>query len=36
MLMTARHAMFERVSDEGLGDVKTTNMIINGLRFRPA
>ncbi len=36
LLLAARHAMFERVSDEGLGDVKTTNMIINGLRFRPA
>jgi hypothetical protein len=35
MLFAARHAMFERVSDEGLGDVKTTNMLINGLRFRP-
>jgi hypothetical protein len=35
LLLSARHAMFQRVSDEALGDVKTTNMILNGLRFRP-
>jgi hypothetical protein len=35
LLRTARHAMFQRVSDEALGDVKTTNMLLNGLRFRP-
>ncbi|HST01575.1 MAG TPA: hypothetical protein VLJ84_07940 [Usitatibacter sp.] len=34
MLLAARHAMFERVSDEALGDVKTTNMLLNGLRYR--
>jgi nitrogen fixation/metabolism regulation signal transduction histidine kinase len=35
LLLAARHAMFERVSDEALGDVKTTNMLLNGLRYRP-
>jgi len=34
LLLSARHAMFERVSDEALGDVKTTNMLLNGLRYR--
>jgi hypothetical protein len=34
LLLAARHAMFERVSDEALGDVKTTNMLLNGLRYR--
>ena len=36
LLLAARHAMFERVSDEALGDVKTTNMLLNGLRYRPS
>ena len=34
LLVSARHAMFERVSDEALGDVKTTNMLLNGLRYK--
>lgn len=34
LLLGARRAMLERVSDEALGDVKTTNMLLNGLRYR--